>query len=210
MSVVAGRAAVSKRRPRVRRSGASPGSRPKMRLWMCAHAPERSSDGRSHPWRTCSTSVSPSSPGRSRSVSANPSSLPRRPRSTSARGFRSRSGRRSGRPGWAPTVPSSARLPLATVFCVDPTYSAEADAYSEKIQAFLAEKLPANWTGLGALGPDEANAFSEAWRKTLHEHGYLAPNWPKEYGGGGRTALEEVIPAQEVRGRGGPGGRGQE
>src|SRR3954471_13262583 len=206
MSVVAGRAAVSKRRPRVRRSGASPGSRPKMRLRMCAHAPGRSSDGRSHPWRICSTSDSPSSPGRSRSGSANPSSLPRRPRSTSARGFRSRSGRRSGPPGWAPTVPSSARLPLATVSFVDPTYSAEADAYREKIQAFLAEKLPANWTGLGALGPDEANAFSEAWRKTLHEHGYLAPNWPKEYGGGGLTALEQVILAEEFERAGVPSG----
>jgi len=89
---------------------------------------------------------------------------------------------------------------------VDPTYSAEADAYREKIQAFLAEKLPANWTGIGALGPDEANAFSEAWRKTLHEHGYLAPNWPKEYGGGGLTALEQVILAEEFERAGVPSG----
>jgi hypothetical protein len=29
--------------------------------------------------------------------------------------------------------------------CMDPTYSAEAEAYREKIQAFLAEHLPGDW-----------------------------------------------------------------
>ena len=68
-----------------------------------------------------------------------------------------------------------------------PTYSAETEIYREKIHAFLAEHLPADWKGIGALGPEEAQAFTEEWRQTLHAHGYLAPNWPKEYGGGGLT-----------------------
>jgi alkylation response protein AidB-like acyl-CoA dehydrogenase len=89
---------------------------------------------------------------------------------------------------------------------MQPTYSAEAEAYREKIQAFLAEHLPAGWQGIGALGPDEARAFSEEWRKTLHEHGYLAPNWPKEYGGGGLTPLEQVILAEELERAGVPTG----
>ena len=80
---------------------------------------------------------------------------------------------------------------------MQPTYSPEAEAYREKIQAFLAEHLPADWKGIGALGLEEASAFAEEWRKTMHEHGYLAPNWPKEYGGGGLTALEQVILAEE-------------
>jgi alkylation response protein AidB-like acyl-CoA dehydrogenase len=89
---------------------------------------------------------------------------------------------------------------------MQPTYSAEAEAYREKIQAFLAEHLPAGWRGIGALGPDEAQSFSEEWRKTLHEHGYLAPNWPKEYGGGGLTPLEQVILAEELERAGVPTG----
>ena len=76
---------------------------------------------------------------------------------------------------------------------MQPTYSPEAEAYREKIQAFLAEQLPADWKGIGALGLEESSAFAEDWRKIMHEHGYLAPNWPKQYGGGGLTALEQVI-----------------
>ena len=37
---------------------------------------------------------------------------------------------------------------------MQPTYSDEAEAYREKVQAFLAEKLPSNWQGMGALEGD--------------------------------------------------------
>ena len=40
-----------------------------------------------------------------------------------------------------------------------PTYSAEAEAYREKVQAFLAEKLPAKWGGIGSLEGDDITAF---------------------------------------------------
>src|SRR4051794_19051510 len=89
---------------------------------------------------------------------------------------------------------------------MQPTYSADAEAYREKIQAFLAEQLPSNWKGIGALGPDSAAQFTEDWRKTLHDHHYLAPNWPKEYGGGGLTELEQVILAEELERAGTPTG----
>ena len=94
----------------------------------------------------------------------------------------------------------------ATLDGVQPTYSAEAEVYREKIQAFLAEHLPADWRGIGALAPEESAAFGEEWRRTLHEHGYLAPNWPTEYGGGGLTALEQVILAEEFTRTGVPTG----
>jgi alkylation response protein AidB-like acyl-CoA dehydrogenase len=89
---------------------------------------------------------------------------------------------------------------------MQPTYTAEAEVYREKIQAFLAEHLPHDWKGIGALDPEAEVAFSEDWRKTLYEHGYLAPNWPKEYGGGGLTALEQVILAEELERSGVPEG----
>ena len=34
---------------------------------------------------------------------------------------------------------------------MQPTYSAEAEAYREKVQAFLAEHLPPSWGGIGTL-----------------------------------------------------------
>ncbi len=78
-----------------------------------------------------------------------------------------------------------------------PTYTAEAEAYREKVQAFLAEKLPTNWGGIGRLEGQELIEFVTEWRKTLYTAGYLAPGWPVEYGGAGLSALEQVIIAEE-------------
>ena len=89
---------------------------------------------------------------------------------------------------------------------MQPTYTREAEEYREKVQAFLAEKLPADWHGLGRLEGDDIHTFVTDWRKTLHEAGYLAPGWPVEYGGGGLSALEQVIIAEEFAKAGVPTG----
>jgi len=89
---------------------------------------------------------------------------------------------------------------------MDPSFSAEAEAYRDKVQAFLAEHLPAGWAGVGALAPDDVDDFVERWRTTLHGAGYLAPGWPVQYGGGGLTALEQVIIAEELTRAGVPTG----
>ena len=89
---------------------------------------------------------------------------------------------------------------------MDPTPSAEAEAYRQKVQAFLAEKLPANWEGIGQLEGDALTDFVTEWRQTLYESGYLAPGWPVEYGGGGLSALEQVIIAEEFARAGVPTG----
>ncbi|CAB4878268.1 unannotated protein [freshwater metagenome] len=89
---------------------------------------------------------------------------------------------------------------------MQPTYSPEAEAYREKVQAFLAEKLPTNWRGIGRLEGDELHEFVMQWRVTLHEGRYLAPGWPVEYGGAGLSALEQVITAEEFARAGVPTG----
>lgn len=89
---------------------------------------------------------------------------------------------------------------------MNPTYSAEADSYREKVQAFLAEHLPSNWKGIGMLEGEALTAFVAEWRKTLFEYGYLAPGWPTEYGGAGLSALEMVILAEEFTKAGVPTG----
>lgn len=89
---------------------------------------------------------------------------------------------------------------------MQPTYTPEAEAYREKVQAFLAEKLPSNWEGTGALEGDELESFVSEWRKVLHEANYLAPGWPVEYGGAGLSATEQVILAQEFTKAGVPSG----
>lgn len=89
---------------------------------------------------------------------------------------------------------------------MDPTYSEEAEAYREKIQAFLAEHLPADWAGMGALEPDALEQFMAEWRPILSANGLLAPSWPAEYGGAGLSALEKVIMAEEFERAGVPTG----
>jgi alkylation response protein AidB-like acyl-CoA dehydrogenase len=95
---------------------------------------------------------------------------------------------------------------MGNVGRMQPTYTAEADAYREKVLAFLAEKLPSNWGGIGKLDGDELTTFVRDWRVTLYEGGYLAPGWPVEYGGAGLSALEQVILAEEFTKAGVPTG----
>ena len=89
---------------------------------------------------------------------------------------------------------------------MQPTYSADAEAYRQKVQAFLAEKLPGNWGGMGTLEGESLTDFVTEWRGTLYEAGYLAPGWPVEYGGAGLSALEQVILAEEFAKAGVPTG----
>jgi len=89
---------------------------------------------------------------------------------------------------------------------MDVRYPAEAEAYREKVQAFLAEHLPTDWKGIGALDKEEAEAFATEWRNTLYENGYLAVSWPKEYGGQDLSPLEQVIIAEEFAKAGVPQG----
>ena len=89
---------------------------------------------------------------------------------------------------------------------MDPRYSAEAEAYRQKIQAFLAEHLPASWEGVGALDPEARRQFVAEWRRTLADNQLLAVAWPKEYGGAGLSAIEQTIINEEFTRAGVPTG----
>jgi alkylation response protein AidB-like acyl-CoA dehydrogenase len=89
---------------------------------------------------------------------------------------------------------------------MQPTYTPEAGAFREKIHAFLAEHLPPDWKGIGALDADAAHDFTEGWRSILRDNKLLAASWPAEYGGAGLSALESVIMAEEFEKAGVPTG----
>jgi alkylation response protein AidB-like acyl-CoA dehydrogenase len=73
----------------------------------------------------------------------------------------------------------------------------EAEAFRAEVRAFLAANLPADWAGLGRLDKAEADAFVTTWRRTLAENGFIGITWPTEYGGGGRSKLDQVVLAEE-------------
>jgi len=87
---------------------------------------------------------------------------------------------------------------------VDVTYPPEAEAFRVWIRAFLAEHLPAGWSGPGALRPHEREVFLRQWRLALAAHGLIAVSWPKEYGGGGLSPIEQVVLAEEFSRAGAP------
>jgi len=80
---------------------------------------------------------------------------------------------------------------------MEPSYPQEAAAFREKIQAFLAEYLPSDWHGIGALESDAATEFVTTWRRALFENNLLALSWSTEYGGPGLSSLEQVVMAEE-------------
>ena len=81
---------------------------------------------------------------------------------------------------------------------MDPRFTAEAEAFRLEVRRFLAEHLPPHWQGIGALARDDALAFTEEWRATLYQHGLLGVSWPTQYGGGGRTKVEQVVLVEEL------------
>lgn len=89
---------------------------------------------------------------------------------------------------------------------MDMNYPAEAEAFRADVVEFLAKNLPGDWRGTGALGENEVHAFTESWRELLYKNGLLALSWPKEYGGGGRSWLEQVVLAEEFAKAGVPTG----
>lgn len=89
---------------------------------------------------------------------------------------------------------------------MQPTYSPEAAPYRAKIEDFLSSNLPADWEGMGALDAEAAYEFAVSWRDVLRDNHLLAPTWPPEVGGGGLSALESVIVAEEFAKRGVPTG----
>jgi alkylation response protein AidB-like acyl-CoA dehydrogenase len=95
---------------------------------------------------------------------------------------------------------------MGSVTVMRPSYPPEAEVYREKVQAFLAEHLPDGWKGIGQLEGEAVNNFVREWRHTLYEHGYLAPGWPREYGGAGLSAVEQVVLAEEFTRAGVPAG----
>jgi alkylation response protein AidB-like acyl-CoA dehydrogenase len=90
---------------------------------------------------------------------------------------------------------------------VDVTYSPEAEAFRSDVRRFLDRAVPPGWSGFGALEHEEAEAFSRQWRRTLFENGLLGLSWPRQYGGGGRSKLDQIVLAEELARARVPSGR---
>ncbi len=95
----------------------------------------------------------------------------------------------------------------------------EEAAFRTEVRAFIDTECPAGIRrrGFGAMfggggwddirmGTDEYRARNAEWAKTLAGRGWIAPAWPKEYGGAGMTVMQQFIFNQEMAQAGAPRG----
>ena len=81
---------------------------------------------------------------------------------------------------------------------MDLSYTPEEEAFRAEVRAFLSEKLPRHLSEKVRLGKRLTKSDMESWHAILNAQGWLAPNWPKEYGGAEWNAVQRMIFEEEA------------
>tara|TARA_R110002110_G_scaffold415748_1_gene654877 strand:+ start:120499 stop:121683 length:1185 start_codon:yes stop_codon:yes gene_type:complete len=77
---------------------------------------------------------------------------------------------------------------------VDTSFAPEDLAFRDEVRAFFAEAFDDELQA--RLNSQDKDTFKPAiveWQKRLHAKGWVAPNWPEEYGGTGWNATQQFI-----------------
>jgi alkylation response protein AidB-like acyl-CoA dehydrogenase len=83
-------------------------------------------------------------------------------------------------------------------------FSTEELAFQQEVREFLQAELPEEISGRVKLGLSLQKDDHVRWQKTLNQQGWLAPNWPVEYGGTGWTSTQKYIWENECNTAGAP------
>jgi hypothetical protein len=81
---------------------------------------------------------------------------------------------------------------------MDLAFTPEELAFRDEVRAFIADNYPASLRGKQDEGEELAKADFLAWHRILAAKGWVAPAWPKEYGGPGWTATQRYIFSEEL------------
>ena len=81
---------------------------------------------------------------------------------------------------------------------MDLEFSREDLAFREEARAFIAENYPATLRGKQDEGEELAKEDFLSWHRVLAKKGWVAPAWPKEYGGPGWTTTQRFIWSEEL------------
>lgn len=77
-------------------------------------------------------------------------------------------------------------------------FSAEDLAFQEEVRAFFREKLPPHIREKERLGIALSREDYVQWHRILYARGWVAPTWPKDYGGPGWTVTQRFIFEEEA------------
>jgi len=89
---------------------------------------------------------------------------------------------------------------------LDISFSPEHEAFREEVKAFLDTALTDELKQTAAFNPGMFLDFEHnmAWHRVLYEKGWVAPAWPKEYGGTGWDLMQRYIWTTETSLAGAP------
>ncbi|MEJ8857489.1 acyl-CoA dehydrogenase family protein [Variovorax robiniae] len=76
---------------------------------------------------------------------------------------------------------------------MDLKFTPEEEAFRSEVQQFLREKLPERLSHKVRNGLRLTREDSVQWHAILHERGWLANHWPRQYGGPGWSAVQKFI-----------------
>jgi alkylation response protein AidB-like acyl-CoA dehydrogenase len=77
-------------------------------------------------------------------------------------------------------------------------FGPEEEAFRQEVREFLAKKLPQDIAKKHLAGMEMQKDDYMRWHKILFEKGWVAPNWPKEYGGCEWDAVHRYIFDEEA------------
>jgi len=89
---------------------------------------------------------------------------------------------------------------------IDLSFSAEDLDFRTRVREFIATHLAPQVRRKVAMGAPVSKAEHQAWQAALAAVGWLAPNWPKEYGGAGWDPIKRFIFDEECALGGAPRG----
>lgn len=76
---------------------------------------------------------------------------------------------------------------------MDFRYSPDDLAFRDEVRAFFRDELPDDLRRITMNGQARSRDDIMRWHKILYERGWVAPNWPKEYGGPGWSVTQKYI-----------------
>lgn len=83
--------------------------------------------------------------------------------------------------------------------------SADREAFRAQVRKWLGENLPRDWQGeMRGASEEQHIAFQRRWFQTLREGGYVAPHWPREWGGTGLDFADQIVLYEELARAGAP------
>jgi alkylation response protein AidB-like acyl-CoA dehydrogenase len=81
---------------------------------------------------------------------------------------------------------------------VDLNLTTAEQQFRDELRAWLAVHVPKDWNEWREKPIEVSFPYLRAWQRRLHEGGWAAVSWPKEYGGRGATLMQQAIFWEEM------------